>query len=162
MRWGNAVYCVQLSGEDLSHYWNEIEPVGLRKCSYYYYLTKKEMSQLQTFLTVCHTSWRKNSWHRYAMEKLRHCHPMYTYSENKRITEQHDGAKSCFWARKILFSVRQIAAVDVLNWTSRVIVAITVAPHFPAAVWRLRSANCCIRVTYLLSGQHLAKLEAKI
>jgi len=23
------------------------------------------------------TTWRKNSWHRYDMKKLRHCHPMY-------------------------------------------------------------------------------------
>jgi len=32
---------VKLSGEDLSRYLNKIESVGLRKCPYYHYLTKK-------------------------------------------------------------------------------------------------------------------------
>jgi len=32
MLWGNTAYCVRLSGEDLSHYSNKIESVGLRKC----------------------------------------------------------------------------------------------------------------------------------
>ena len=31
---GNTAYCVQLSGEDLLHYSNKIESVGLRKCFY--------------------------------------------------------------------------------------------------------------------------------
>jgi len=31
----------------------------------------------QTFLRACPTSWRENSWHRYGMKKLRHCHSMY-------------------------------------------------------------------------------------
>jgi len=39
---GNTAYCVKLSGEDLSRYSDKIESVGLRKCPYYYYLTKKE------------------------------------------------------------------------------------------------------------------------
>jgi len=38
-------YCVKLGGKDLSRYSNEIESVGLRKCPYYHYLTKKVMSQ---------------------------------------------------------------------------------------------------------------------
>jgi len=36
---------MKLSGEDLSRYSNKIESVGLRKCPYYHYLTKKVMSQ---------------------------------------------------------------------------------------------------------------------
>ena len=42
---GNTAYCVKSSGEDLSRYSNKVESVGLRKCPYYYYLTKKVMSQ---------------------------------------------------------------------------------------------------------------------
>ena len=34
-------YCARLSGEDLSRYSNKIESVGLRKCPYYRYHTKK-------------------------------------------------------------------------------------------------------------------------
>jgi len=30
-----------------------------------------------TFHRACPTSWRENSWHKYGMKKLRHCHPMY-------------------------------------------------------------------------------------
>jgi len=45
MSWSNTAYCVKLSGEDLSRYWNIIESVGLRKCPYYSFLTKKVMSQ---------------------------------------------------------------------------------------------------------------------
>jgi len=45
MLWGNTAYGVKLSGEDLSHYWNKIESVGLRKCPYYRYLTKKVTAQ---------------------------------------------------------------------------------------------------------------------
>ena len=45
MLWGNTVYCVKLSGEGVSRYSNKIESVGLRKCSYYDYMTKKVMSQ---------------------------------------------------------------------------------------------------------------------
>jgi len=44
---GNTVYCVKLSGEYLSHYSNKIE------FPYYHSLTKKVMSQQQTFLRVC-------------------------------------------------------------------------------------------------------------
>jgi len=40
MLWGNTAYCVQLNGEDLSHYWNKFELVGLRKRPYYPYLAK--------------------------------------------------------------------------------------------------------------------------
>jgi len=45
MLWGNTAYCVKLSGEDLSPYWSKIESIGLRKGSYYRYLTKKVMLQ---------------------------------------------------------------------------------------------------------------------
>jgi len=36
---------VKLNGEDLSRCSNTVESVGLRKCPYYYYLTKKVTSQ---------------------------------------------------------------------------------------------------------------------
>ena len=35
------------------------------------------MSEYETFCKALPTTWRKNSWHRYDMKKLRHCHPMY-------------------------------------------------------------------------------------
>jgi len=41
MLWSKTAYCVQLSGEDLSRYSNEIESVGLRKCPYYHYLNQE-------------------------------------------------------------------------------------------------------------------------
>jgi len=59
---GNTTYCVKLSGEDLSRFSNKIESVDLRKCPYYHYLTKKVMSQYQTLLRACPTSWREHSW----------------------------------------------------------------------------------------------------
>jgi len=37
----HTAYCVKLSGEYLSRYSNKLESVGLRKCLYYHYLTKK-------------------------------------------------------------------------------------------------------------------------
>jgi len=49
--WGNAVYCVKLSGEDLSRYVNKIESAALRKCPYYHCFTMKVMSQQETFLS---------------------------------------------------------------------------------------------------------------
>jgi len=58
--WGNTSYCLRLSGEDLSRYSNKIESVGLRKCQYNHYLTKKVMPLAPR------------------MKKLRHCRPMYT------------------------------------------------------------------------------------
>jgi len=42
---GSTVSCVKLSGEDLSRYSNKIQSVGLRKCPYYEYATKKVISQ---------------------------------------------------------------------------------------------------------------------
>jgi len=38
-------YCALLSGEDLLRYSNKIESIGLRKCPYKRYLTKKVMSE---------------------------------------------------------------------------------------------------------------------
>ena len=35
MLWSNMVYCVKLSGGDVSRYSNKIESVGLRKCPSY-------------------------------------------------------------------------------------------------------------------------------
>jgi len=39
MLWGNTSYCLKLSGEDSSRYWNKIETVALRKCPYSHCLT---------------------------------------------------------------------------------------------------------------------------
>jgi len=60
----------------LSSYSNKIELVGLRKCPYFHCLSKKVMSQWQTFRNPCSILWRKNSRHRYGMKKLRHGHPL--------------------------------------------------------------------------------------
>ena len=48
-----SIFRVKLSGEDLSRYSDKIESVGLRKCPYWHYLTKKVMPQWQTFLRAC-------------------------------------------------------------------------------------------------------------
>jgi len=72
------LYCAWLSGEDLSRYSNKIESIGLSKCPYKRYLTKKVMSEQETFCRAWPITWRKNSWHGYDMKKLRHCHPMYS------------------------------------------------------------------------------------
>jgi len=46
MLWGNMSYFVNFaSGEDLLHYSNKIESVGLRKCPDYDCLTKNMMSR---------------------------------------------------------------------------------------------------------------------
>jgi len=45
MLWGNKVYRVKLSGEDLSRYSNKLNQLVFRKCPCYHYLTKKVMSQ---------------------------------------------------------------------------------------------------------------------
>ena len=72
-------YCAQLSGEDLSRYSNKIKSAGLRKCPYKRYLTKKVMSASKKhFAELDLQHGGKNSWHRYNMKKLRHCHPMYS------------------------------------------------------------------------------------
>jgi len=42
---GNTVYYLELSDEDLSRCSNKIESVGLRKCPYYHYRTKKVILQ---------------------------------------------------------------------------------------------------------------------
>jgi len=60
MLWGNTACCVKLSGEDWSRYLNKIESVGLRKCLHYHCLTKNVMSQKETFIRACPTSWREN------------------------------------------------------------------------------------------------------
>jgi len=59
MLWGNTAYCVKLSGEDLSRYWNKIESAESRKCPYYHYRTKKvsgvtitNISQSLTYIMV--------------------------------------------------------------------------------------------------------------
>jgi len=57
----HAVNYVKLSGEDLSHYSNKTELVGLRKCPYYHYLTKKVMSQHQTIAELAPHHGRKTA-----------------------------------------------------------------------------------------------------
>ena len=51
-------YCVWLC-KDLSRYSNKIESVGLTECLYYCYLTKKVMSEEETFRRTCPTKWWK-------------------------------------------------------------------------------------------------------
>ena len=57
----NDLYVVGQHGvlyEGLSRYSNNIELVGLSKCPYYRYLTKKMMSQILNEQSLPHTSWR--------------------------------------------------------------------------------------------------------
>jgi len=75
MLWGNMAYCAKLCGDDLSHYSNKIESVGLTKCPYDNLLRSAQ----QTFLRACPTPRRKSSWHRYGTTKLRHCDPFYRF-----------------------------------------------------------------------------------
>jgi len=75
---GNTAYSVKLFGEDLSRYLDKIESVCLRKYPIHHYLTKKVMSQLQTFHTACTKSWQKTAGtDRHGMKTLRHYQPMY-------------------------------------------------------------------------------------
>jgi len=54
MLWDNTAYwVVELSGEDLSRFSNKIELVSLRKCPYYYYLTRKVT---ESDVTITHNS----------------------------------------------------------------------------------------------------------
>jgi len=48
------------------------------------------MSEEETLRRAWPTTWRKNSWHRYDMKKLRHCqcHPIHT--RQNRIAQVHD------------------------------------------------------------------------
>jgi len=69
---GNTTYCVKLSGEDLSRFSNKSKSVGLRKCPYYHYLTKKVMSQYQTLLRAC----PHHGGNIAGRKKLSHCHPI--------------------------------------------------------------------------------------
>ena len=50
MLWGNTAYCVKLSGEESSRYSNKTESVGLRKCPYCHYLTKKVITNISQSL----------------------------------------------------------------------------------------------------------------
>jgi len=59
------VYCVMLNVEDLSRYSNKIEPVGLRKCPYCHYLTKKQCLNNKHFAEVA----PHHGGHRYGMKK---------------------------------------------------------------------------------------------
>ena len=71
--WGNTTYCVKLGGEDLSRCSNKIQSVGLRKCLYYQYLTKWCHSNKHSAEFAPYHG-PKNSWYRYDVNKLRHCH----------------------------------------------------------------------------------------
>jgi len=66
---GNTLYYVKLNGEDLLRYSNNIESDGSIKCPSYHYLTKKVMSQQQTFIRVEFVP--HHGGHRYGMKKLR-------------------------------------------------------------------------------------------
>ena len=61
MLWGNTAYCVKLSGKDMSRYSKKIESAGLRKCAYRHYLSRKVMSQQQTFLRACPPLWQRTA-----------------------------------------------------------------------------------------------------
>jgi len=66
---------------------NKIESVGLRKCPYYCYLIEKVTS---TDVRTTNISQRLP--HKMAendMKKLRHCHPMYIYSDNLKVLSPH-------------------------------------------------------------------------
>jgi len=65
--------------EDLSHYSNKIESVGLRKCPYYRYLIEKVTStdvRITKISQSVPTKWQKTA----DMKKLRHCHPTYMWT----------------------------------------------------------------------------------
>jgi len=109
-----AIHCTEWSyisgSQRFVAYSNKIESVGLTKCQYYHYLTKKVMLQSQTFRTSFPTSWRKNGWHRYCMKTLRHCHPMYTVLRTLPLLEK------CLWPTTICFKppTSMVAAACVL------------------------------------------------
>jgi len=74
--------------------------VDLLKCSYYHYLTKKVINK--QFSELDPTSWRENSWRRYGIKKLRHCHSMYI--PEVRVFEfcpQLDHIKYLIWDDKL-------------------------------------------------------------
>jgi len=74
-RGGNTAYCVKWNDEDLSRCSNKIELDGLRKCPYYHCITKKAVSQKETFRWACLTLC-----HRYGTKNLRQCHHMYFFA----------------------------------------------------------------------------------
>jgi len=54
MLWGNTAYRVKLSGQDLMRYSNKNESVSLRKCPYYHYLTKSDVTTSNIFHSSPH------------------------------------------------------------------------------------------------------------
>jgi len=58
---GSTAYCVKLSGEDMLCSSNNIESACLRKCAYHHYLSRKVMSQQQTFLRACPALWQRTA-----------------------------------------------------------------------------------------------------
>jgi len=75
----HGVYCVKLSGEDLSRCSIKTESVGLRECPYYHHLTlRKWCRNNRRFSELVPHHGGKTSWHRYGMKRLRHCqHTLY-------------------------------------------------------------------------------------
>jgi len=71
--WGNTEYCVNLSGEDLSRYSNKIELVGLTKCPYYHYPSKKVMSNNKHFSEFAPHHGGKAA----GIDTVCNCNPMY-------------------------------------------------------------------------------------
>ena len=65
---------------------------------------------VQTFRIACPTSWRKNSWHRYGMKKLRHCHPICITLHKTQETAHRNG-----WTGYQVASINQ-TAFDVFSY----------------------------------------------
>ena len=82
--WGyNTTWCVELNGEYLSCYSNEIESVSLRKCPYDRWLANKAHLSAVTVTNISqnftYNMAAKINWYRYG-RKLRHCRRMYNYT----------------------------------------------------------------------------------
>jgi len=77
----------KLRGEDLSRS-NKTESVALRKCPYCHYFTKK-VENSKRFAELA-PQMAENSWHRYDMKKLHHCHPMYSHQRQTSIRYMYE------------------------------------------------------------------------
>jgi len=53
------------------------------------------------------TKWRKNSWHRYDMKKLRHCHPMY----KNIVNVYYIYAVHSYWAVLCIYSMTNCCTI---------------------------------------------------
>jgi len=83
----NTAQFVELWGEDLVFYSNNIDSDGLRKWPYNHWLTNKaylsDITVTNIFPSFTHKMVAKNSWHRHGT-KLRHCHPTYRSQTMRR------------------------------------------------------------------------------